>query len=305
MHKRTDLPRSLSPDGFTVTEARLAGVKPKRLQSNDLEAPFHGVRVAAGTPTEVRNRAAAYSTVMPPGHFFSHLTAAQLLGMPLPGYAVRDTRLHVSTVAPGRAPQGRGIVGHTAARRPELWSVGGLAVQDPIITWCDLASDLGVDDLIALGDHLLGVFPQPITIEQLKLVVTHRAGHRGIRRLRTAVEWVRPRVESRQETRLRMLLLRAGLPEPETNIYLPLQYQSRRVRGDLVYLRYRTLVEYDGEQHRTDDAQFARDVDRLDGVMAEGWRVIRVTKSTSDAEVVSRVDQALRSRGWRPGIRST
>jgi very-short-patch-repair endonuclease len=70
-----------------------------------------------------------------------------------------------------------------------------------------------------------------------------------------------------------------------------------------VYLRYRVLVEYDGEQHRTDEAQFARDVDRLDGVMAEGWRVIRVLKDTPDAEVVARVDRALRSRGWRPGIR--
>ena len=116
---------------------------------------------------------------------------------------------------------------------------------------------------------------------------------------------MRPRVESRQETRLRLLLVRAGLPGPETNVYLPLRYQRRRVRGDLVYLQYRTLVEYDGEQHRTDDAQFARDIDRLDGVMAEDWRVIRVTKETPDAEVVSRVDQALRSRGWRPHIRPT
>jgi len=305
MHKRTELPRSLPPDGFTVAQARLAGVTSKRLSADDLEAPFHGVRVAAGTPREVSNRARAYAAVMPTGHYFSQVTAAQLLGMPLPRCVTRDLRLHVSAVAPDRAPQGAGIAGHTAISRPELWIVGGLTVQNPLTTWCDLAPIVGLDDLVALGDHLLGVLDPPYTAEDLAAEVVQRAGRRGIRRLRQALEWVRPRVESRQETRLRLLLVRAGLPEPQTNVYLPLRYQRRRVRGDLVYLQYRTLVEYDGEQHRTDDAQFARDIDRLDGVMAEDWRVIRVTKETPDAEVVSRVDQALRSRGWRPHIRPT
>ncbi|WEO78105.1 hypothetical protein BJQ94_03440 [Cryobacterium sp. SO2] len=304
MHKRTELPRSLPPDGFTVAQARLAGVTPKRLSANDLDAPFHGVRVAAGTPHEVSDRARAYAAVMPAGHYFSHVTAAQLLGMPLPRYATRDLRLHVSAVVPERAPQGAGIAGHTVISRPEVWIVGGLTVQNPMTTWCELAPLVGLDDLIAVGDHLLGVLDPPYTAEELAAVVAGRAGQRGIRRLRQALEWVRPRVESRQETRLRLLLVRAGLPEPETNVYLPLRYQRRRVRGDLVYLRYRTLVEYDGEQHRTDDAQFARDVDRLDGVMAEDWRVIRVLKDTPDADVIARVDQALRSRGWRPHSRS-
>jgi hypothetical protein len=300
MHKRTELPRSLSPEGFTVAEARRAGVTPKRLHSTDLEAPFHGVRVATGTPSGVEEMARAYSAVMPTGHYFSHVTAAQLLGMPLPGYALRDSRLHVSAVAPDRAPQGTGIAGHTVFSRPELWIMGGLIVQNPIAVWCELAPLVGLDDLIALGDHLLGVPDPPFTVDQLGAAVAQRASHRGIRRLREALEWVRPRVESRQETRLRLLLVRAGLPEPETNVYLPLSHQRRRVRGDLVYLQYRTLLEYDGEQHRTDDAQFARDVDRLDGVMAEDWRVIRVFKGTPDAEVVVRVEQALRARGWRP-----
>jgi hypothetical protein len=298
-----DLPRSLSLAGFTVEEARLAGVTAKRLQSSDLEAPFHGVRVAAGTPDGVEERARAYTAVMPTGRYFSHTTAAHLLGMPLPGYAFRDGRLHVSVVAPDRAPEGAGVAGHTVRTPPELWLVGGLLVQNPLSTWCELATRTGLDDLIALGDHLLGVLDPAYSIDDLRTAVAERSGHRGIRRLREALEWVRPRVESRQETRLRLLLVRAGLPEPETNVYLPLRYQRRRVRGDLVYLRYRILVEYDGEQHRTDDAQFARDVDRLDSVMAEDWRVIRVFKGTPDIEVVTRVEQALRSRGWRPDIR--
>ncbi|WP_120338025.1 hypothetical protein [Cryobacterium soli] len=301
MRKRTELPRTLSLDGFTVADARREGVTAKRLHATDLEAPFHGVRVAAGGSAGVSELTRAYSSIMPTAHFFSHVTAALLLGMPLPRHARRDLPLHVSVIAPERAPQGNGIAGHTVTGRPELWRVRGLTVQNPVSTWCELAPLVGLDDLIALGDHLLGVMDPPYTRDDLARAVEARAGHRGIRRLRAAAEWVRPRVESRQETRLRLLIVRAGLPEPETNVYLPLRHQRRRVRGDLVYLRYRTLVEYDGGQHRTDDAQFARDVDRLDGVMAEDWRVIRVLKETPDAEVLARLEQALRSRGWRPG----
>ncbi|WP_165791177.1 hypothetical protein [Cryobacterium zongtaii] len=128
MRKPTELPRSLSLDGFTVAEARRAGVTPRRLQAADLQAPFHGVRVAAGIPTGVRELARAYAAVMPTGHFFSHATAALMLGMPLPRYATRDLRLHVSVIAPDRAPQGAGIAGHTVCSRPDG---GGRAARPP------------------------------------------------------------------------------------------------------------------------------------------------------------------------------
>ena len=40
----------------------------------------------------------------------------------------------------------------------------------------------------------------------------------------------------------------------------------------------RLAIEYDGEQHRTDDAQYQRDIRRLRRLHSEGWYVIRVTK---------------------------
>ena len=47
-------------------------------------------------------------------------------------------------------------------------------------------------------------------------------------------------------------------------------------RGDLVYRHWRVIVEYDGDQHRTDTTQFDRDVRRLDDFAANGWRVVRI-----------------------------
>lgn len=304
MRTRSELPRSLDPDGFTLAAARAAGVTEKRARAADLQTPFRGVRRAAGDVSAaslVGGLARAYAARMPADQFFSHTTAAQLLGIPMPQRFALGRSVHVSTVAPARAPRMAGVIGHTSSVRPELWIIDGLAVAAPVRTWCDLATILSLDDLIAAGDYLLGSLSPPVTMAELGSAVDRWPGHRGVARLREALVWVRPRVESRQETRLRLLVVRAGFPEPDTNVYLPLRPGRKRVRGDLVYLEYRVLLEYDGEQHRTDTAQYARDVERLDDVMADGWRVIRVLKDTPTSEILARLDDALRSRGWRPG----
>lgn len=242
----------------------------------------------------------AYAARMPADHFFSHTTAALLLGFPLPRRLEDDPRLHVTVLFPERALRMTGVVGHTVHRRPSLWIVSGLTTTDPVTTWCDLALIVGLDDLIAIGDFLLGKLEPPATTDQLAAAVAVRAGRRGVQRLREALEWVRPRVESRRETYLRLMVVRAGFPEPDTNVTLPLRVGRKGIRGDLVYLKYRILVEYDGEQHRTDDVQYARDLERLDDLAADGWRVIRATKAMNPTEVLARLDDALRARGWHP-----
>lgn len=49
---------------------------------------------------------------MPPDQFFSLLTAAQLLGLPLPLKFSTDTTLHVTAFEPARPPRMAGVVGH-------------------------------------------------------------------------------------------------------------------------------------------------------------------------------------------------
>src|SRR5690606_37296981 len=74
--------------------------------------------------------------------------------------------------------------------------------------------------------------------------------------------------------------------------------------GDLVFVEYKVVVEYDGEQHRTDDAQYARDVERLDDLAQEGYRVIRVNKHHRGGRrraVLTKIRKALLERGWTPG----
>jgi hypothetical protein len=119
--------------------------------------------------------------------------------------------------------------------------------------------------------------------------------------LRDALALVRPRTDSVKETELRLAILRAGLPEPEINV--PICDADGFIGlGDLVYRALKILIEYDGGQHREDEKQFLHDVDRLDRAMAEGWRVIRVTKKHAAARfepAIERIRDALIKRGWR------
>ena len=112
-------------------------------------------------------------------------------------------------------------------------------------------------------------------------------------------------------------LLACGLPPREAQDLLhPAQellsdqpFWQRQRQGLALFLApdmfraYRVLLEYDGEQHRDDDAQFHRDVERLNDLAAAGWIVIRVGRRLPLARALDQLELALRARGWR-GIRS-
>jgi hypothetical protein len=300
MHNRTPLPPDLADRAFTVAEAQAAGISAKRMRSGDIEHPFWGVCLAAGSVRGVNDRCRAFLPRMPAGAFFSHARAALLHGIPLPGTLETDPRIHVTVVGRDRALRRAGVIGHRAVDRPGVKNLAGMPVLEPIAAWCQLASALELNDLVAAGDHLLRAELGLATAAEIAAGVVQYAGNRGVLRLRAAESLIRPRVESRRETFLRLFLVLCGFPEPETNRDIPLPRGKRRVRGDLVYFRYTVLVEYDGEQHRTDDVQYNRDAERLHDLREAGWLVVTVRKGSSKDWVRDAVDGALRSRGWRP-----
>ena len=80
---------------------------------------------------------------------------------------------------------------------------------------------------------------------------------------------------SPQETRVRLLMARGGLPAPVA------QYVVRDARGfvarvDFAWPGHRVAVEYDGAWH-AEPGQFARDRQRLNRLHAAGWTVVFVT----------------------------
>ncbi|WP_374946540.1 hypothetical protein [Agreia sp.] len=186
----------------------------------------------------------------------------------------------------------------------------GVPVTDAATTWCHLAAFLSHDDLVAAADHLVLTPARQraddrrpyVTVEQLRARVDSYHGP-GARAARRALGDVRDGAESRRETLLRLLLQRAGLPEPQLNLTLYDDTGRWIGRFDQVHPRWMVIVEYDGEQHRLDDRQYDRDEIKIEDAVQAGWSVVRIRKGAlfaGGATAIARVERALRARGWRP-----
>ena len=263
---------------FSVADAVALGVDRGRLSRGGLVRPFHGVR-AQLLPATVEERCLAYIPRLRAGQFFSHATAAQLHGMPLPARVRGDERIHVATFRPLQPPRARGVVGHQLIGRPGLlgW-VGPFPTTSPAESWCLLAADLGVDALVVAADHLVrhGVpHPDDVVLELRDAATQLR--RTGVDRLARALALVRPGVRSPMESVLRVVIVLAGLPEPEINVRISDAFGRFLGEGDLVYRDARLLLEYEGDGHRTDVDQFRKDIRRRERFEDAGWTVLRIT----------------------------
>ncbi|MDN4595813.1 hypothetical protein [Leifsonia virtsii] len=225
----------------------------------------------------IRELCVAYLAVMPSAAFFSHSTAAALLGIPLPS-TVSTFPLHVTVRAPRSAPQGRGIIGHSLGSVAGQ-IVDGLPVCTPAHVWCQLAAEVGGADLVAAADHLVGARARPAlaTVDELAQLSAQLTRVRGGRARAWALPRIRFGAESRPETLLRLFLEELGFVDLEVN--LPVMVDAGRVtlHPDLSLPAARIAFEYEGDRHRMDRRQWSQDIRRRELLEFAGWRVVRVT----------------------------
>lgn len=287
------------------------GVSPRRLRAGDLTAPFHGIRQAVGGTVDSAWMSWAYRERMPAGSAFSHGTAARLRGLPVPLYLPALT-LDISIPHGHRPPEGAGISGHEVASR--LWQREEIVHRDfaadvmfalPIVSaalmWCQLADSLDFDDLVALGHALVtGKF---VTLDQLGQAAIQWAGHRGAKKLRRAVDEVRPGPLSRPESLIRLQAMRAGLPEPRLNHTVRGLSGEDLAMTDLCWPEFRTLVEYEGDYHRSSRAKFRSDITRLERFADGEWDGLRAHADDVFRDpnpFLARLWRRLAQRGWHP-----
>ncbi len=178
----------------------------------------------------------------------------------------------------------------------EVTRVNGLPVTSLARTAFDLARQLPTAEAVARLDALMRA--TPFASEDVMILAKRYAGARGLRKLRTALPLLDPGAASPRETWLRLLLIDAGLPVPTTQI--PVQQNWRLVAVlDMGWEGYKVAVEYDGDHHRANRRQYARDQDRLRKLEELGWVVIRVIAEDKPEDVVRRVRGALARRGCR------
>ena len=127
------------------------------------------------------------------------------------------------------------------------------------------------------------------------LVVLDEALRKRLGRASTSLGMLAEPAESPMETRLRWLLLEAGLPRPEVQVDLR-DANARFVgRADLYYPQARLVIEYDGANHRD---RLMEDNRRQNALVSAGFRVLRYTASDvfqRPGFVVTQVRQVLAS----------
>lgn len=188
----------------------------------------------------------------------------------------------------------RGIVAHSfQLAADEVRTIRGMRVTTAVRTAFDIGCGLPVAKSVPILDALLnatGIEPADVAA-----LADRHPGTRGIRRLRAALELVDGGAESPQETRVRLLLVGAGLPKPETQI----EFRDLHIRVDLGWREWKVAVEYDGIQHWDDPYQRAWDIERIALLEAAGWTVIRVSAAmlSRPQVIVERVRAKLAERG--------
>lgn len=240
---------------------------------------------------------------LPPDAYLIGASAAKMHELWLPDHLREDATISVATPPGTRRRGGHHVRGvQRAAGICEVVRRRSIAVCSPADTWAEITG-LTLEERVMLGDHLTRREDPWCDVEALAAAVRRRAGRPGSRSLSTALALVRAGTDSVMETRLRLLVGRWGLPEPTINLSVVDREGQFLARVDLGYEEYRVALEYDGGQHRTEDRQFRRDIDRVDRLIDHGWRVIRVGAhhfTAGEAGLRARVERALRDRGWSP-----
>ena len=318
MPSSTPLPEPLTWGPFRFGEAMRLGVPRSRLRAADVSRPHHGVYNQASQFTDLVDRCGALRPLLGPYQWFSHLTAARLWGMPLPVASTVDEPLHTIALA-GRSPlRRRDVVGwETADQDLPGVLMRMLPIVAPAEVWCQLAvpGGSGIDSttgarrslneewLVAVGDYVItgprryGQRHPLCTVEELRQALARRRGKRGAKTLTAAIGQVRAPVDSPKETQLRLRLVAHGLPEPQ--IQVPVWTSSGWRRADLGYPEARLLLEYQGDGHRTDRAQWLQDLTRVQQFQDAGWRVMLIGADDIDPDCTAlahRVRRALAGR---------
>jgi hypothetical protein len=267
-----------------------AAIRRGELTRNDLRRRFRGVYrdvyidSGAALTADARARAAWLAT----GSTLVGVSAAAVYGT---RWLDPDRPAEIARADRHSRP---GIVAHSWELAPDdVCVVASMPVTTPARTAFDIGRTTPRADAVPILDSLMNA--TGLRSGEVVALADSRSGTRGIRRLRAALDLADGGAESPQETRVRLLLVGAGLPTPETQI----EFRDLHIRVDMGWREWKVAVEYDGAQHWTDSRQRSWDIERIALLEAAGWVVIRVSADLlkrPDA-IVERVRAKLRAAG--------
>jgi hypothetical protein len=226
------------------------------------------------------------------------------LKLVLPRHAVAVDRLAAWLwgVELTRAPAGEPLPldifvlrGHTRLRRTDAASgerdlipgdlvmLDGILVTSPTRTALDLACRLGRQDALAALDGFARV--HGVTEAHLVRLLPRFRGRRGIVKARGLIPLMDGRAESSGESLTRLAIIDADLPVPVLQHWITISGVPT-YRLDLAYPLFKIVVEYNGQEFHTEEADRKADDARHAWLREHGWIVIVVWKN--DLSVTTR-----------------
>jgi Protein of unknown function (DUF559) len=272
------------------------GIPLSDLLGPDFIRLFHDTYVASGQMVTLRLRARTIMKRLPAATHVSHHTAVRLWG----GVSPDSADIHVCMASREARCRRAGVTAHLGTITAQTTICDGVPISTPEQAFLDLAS-VGVSlvDLVVAGDSMVKVND----LDPLRFVAAADGyGGRNARRARRAAALVRAGVDSPMETRIRLLIGLAGLPEPNVNFIVRVADGRWRWRFGLCYPEYKLITEYDGRQHAYDAAQWSHDLERREWLDQDGWRILIVISEGIYADplrTLQRVRSALQERGAR------
>lgn len=176
----------------------------------------------------------------------------------------------------------------------EIQTIAGIPVTTPARTALDLACRYPVEKAVTAIDALSRA--TNLKVSEIELLAERYRGRRGITRARITLPLVDAGAESPRETWLRLLLIRAGFPRPQTQIPVYGGYGELVAVLDMGWEDIKLAVEYDGDHHRSDQRQFNKDIRRAESLTELGWTNVRVTVEDTPGGIIGRVSAARQRR---------
>lgn len=172
----------------------------------------------------------------------------------------------------------------------EITVVDGMRVTTPPRTALDLAKRHPKGTAVAATDALARA--TELKMADVELLLERYRGRPGIRTARAAIELVDGGAQSPKETWLRLLLLQAGFPKPQTQIPVRNEWGWAEAYLDMGWEEIKVAAEYDGDQHRASRYQYVKDIRRLELLERHGWIVVRVVAEDHPDDIIRRVAHA-------------
>jgi very-short-patch-repair endonuclease len=265
---------------FTLREAQLAGLSWDQLQGASWRRVGRGLYVWSGLSDGPSLALAAVRRRLPIA-VFSGRTAAWLHGLDLPPCDP------IEVTIPGRCGVSDRV--GLSVRRATLGNDDVVVRREmPATSTLRTVIDLGsrpplVEAVVAVD---MALHRRLVRLPELRAYVEAHPRWPGIAHLRRVLCLAEPATESAMETRLRLLLVLAGLARPQAQVALHDERGRFLGRTDLYYPAQRLGLEYDGTTHRDSLVEDNRRQNRL---QAAGYHLLRFTAAdinrTPDAVV--------------------